>query len=107
MDAKWFAGRLRELREERGFSRGELAGRAGIKPSAVRDLEQGQYGPNWETVVALCLALGVRCDAFLQEPAERPPPGRGRPRKAPVAEEPGPARKGSGAGRRPKKGRGG
>jgi transcriptional regulator with XRE-family HTH domain len=81
MQAEWFAGRLRELREERGFAREQLAELAGIKPSAVRDIEQGVYSPNWETVVALCRTLGVTADAFLQQPAERPPVGRGRPRK--------------------------
>ena len=82
MQAEWFAGRLRELREGRGLDRDQLAGQAGIRPSAVRDLEQGRYSPNWETVVALCLALGVTPDAFAQQPAARPPIGRGRPRKA-------------------------
>ena len=92
MEAEWFAGRLRELREERRLGREQLAGMAGIKASAVRDLEQGDYCPNWETVVSLCRALGVTADAFLQPPAERPPAGRGRPRKdaAPPAAPPAP-----------------
>lgn len=85
MEAKWFAGRLRELREERCFGREQLAELAEIKASAVRDIEQGVYSPNWETVVALCRALSVTADAFLQEPAERPPIGPGRPRKDPEA----------------------
>jgi transcriptional regulator with XRE-family HTH domain len=83
MQAEWFAGRLRELREEKGFGREQLAELAGIKASAVRDIEQGVYSPNWETVVALCRALGVTADAFLQGPTERPPIARGRPRKEP------------------------
>jgi transcriptional regulator with XRE-family HTH domain len=88
MEAKWFAGRLRELREANALSRDVLAERAGIKPSAVRDIEQAVYSPNWETVVALCRALGVRCDAFLERPTDRPPPGPGRPRKAVPVESP-------------------
>lgn len=84
MQAEWFAGRLRELREEQGFGREQLAELAGVKASAIRDMEQGVYSPNWETVVALCRALDVTADAFLQQPADRPPAGRGRPRKEPA-----------------------
>jgi hypothetical protein len=43
--------------------------------------EQGITRPTWDTVLALSKALKVRCDAFLQEPADRPPTGRGRPPK--------------------------
>jgi transcriptional regulator with XRE-family HTH domain len=96
MEATWFYGRLRELREAAGLSREQLAESAGVKPSAVRDIEQGVYSPNWETVVSLCRALGVRADAFLQPPADRPPQGPGRPRKATAnsaAEVPPPQRK--------------
>jgi hypothetical protein len=50
----------------------------------VADLEQGRRQPAWETVVALAKALGVSCDAFLQEPTTAPPTGPGRPRKAPA-----------------------
>jgi transcriptional regulator with XRE-family HTH domain len=82
MEASWFAGRLWELREGKSLSREELAALAGIKPSAVRDVEQAVYSPNWETVIALCKALGVTADAFLEKPAQRPRRGRGRPRKA-------------------------
>jgi transcriptional regulator with XRE-family HTH domain len=86
MQAEYFQGRLRELREEAGLSREQLAERAGIKASHVRDLEQGVYVPNWTTVVALCKALGKGCDAFLQKPADLPPLPVGRPKKK--AEEP-------------------
>jgi transcriptional regulator with XRE-family HTH domain len=80
---RWFAGRLRELREGAGLSREGLAERAGLKVGGVRDLEQGRREPGWRTVLALARALGVGCTAFLQEPAARPPAGPGRPRKAP------------------------
>jgi transcriptional regulator with XRE-family HTH domain len=82
MSAKWFAGRLRELREEAGLTREELAEKAGLKPGGVRDIEQGKRVPGWETVLALCGALGCSCEEFRREPAERPEPRRGRPRKA-------------------------
>jgi transcriptional regulator with XRE-family HTH domain len=96
MEACWFAGRLRELREAAGLSREQLAERSGLKVGGIRDIEQARRSPAWETVVALCQALGVRCDAFLQPPADRPPPGPGRPRKVEAssgADVPGPQRK--------------
>jgi transcriptional regulator with XRE-family HTH domain len=81
MNADWFAGRLRELREAKGLSREQLAEAAGMKVGGVRDLEQGVRSPAWKTVLALCQALGVSCEEFTREPAHRPPPSPGRPRK--------------------------
>jgi transcriptional regulator with XRE-family HTH domain len=85
LNPEWFAGRLRELRQQAGFSREALAERAGMNgPNGIRNLEQGIRMPSWETVVALCQALGVKCDAFLQEPsADLPPSKPGRPHKSP------------------------
>lgn len=88
MQAEWFKDRLRELRTGAGLSRQELADRAGLKPNAIRDLEQGVNQPSWSTVIALCQALGVTCDAFLQEPAQpAEKPKGGRPRKRKPGEE--------------------
>jgi DNA-binding XRE family transcriptional regulator len=81
MNAEWFAARLRELRKTAGLSRQELAGKAGLSKWGINDLEQGRRSPNWETVLALCAALGVSCEAFTQEPQPAPPPERGRPKK--------------------------
>jgi transcriptional regulator with XRE-family HTH domain len=81
MKAEWFAGRLHELREARGWTQRQLAAAAGVTAAAVKALEQGRNKPTWDTVVALCRALDVRPDAFAQAPAclaRR----RGRPRKA-------------------------
>lgn len=64
-----FGERLRELREQAGLSRQELAERAGLKMSRIRDLEQGVNIPRWDAVVALSRALGVSCEDFLEEPA--------------------------------------
>ena len=52
---------------------------------AVTYLEGGERKPTWETVLALCEALGAEPADFLRAPAERPPPALGRPRKAPEA----------------------
>ncbi len=82
MEARWFKDRLIELRAAAGMSRKELAERAGLQSEAgIRDLEQGRNLPSWEMVVALCKALSVSCDAFLQEPAGEHKLRPGRPRK--------------------------
>ena len=80
-EAQRFAGRLRELREQAGLTQPQLADRAELSKAGIADLEQGRRQPTWETVVALAKALGVSCDAFLQEPTTAPPAGPGRPRK--------------------------
>ena len=87
-DPAWFGARLRELRTAAGLSRKALADAAGLKEGGVRDIEQGRRMPGWPTVLALCNALGVKCEAFTQEPtADAEPPKRGRPRKPPEPPE--------------------
>src|SRR5262245_6193124 len=80
--AAWFGGRLRELREGKGWTQAELAERAGLTREGIAQLETGRRKPAWETVIVVSEALGVDCRAFLEEPAERPEPHRGRPPKA-------------------------
>lgn len=73
MSADKFGDRLRELRTSAGISRKELATKAGFRSEAgIRNLEQGLYKPAWETVLAICKALGLECTAFSQELAEKP-----------------------------------
>jgi transcriptional regulator with XRE-family HTH domain len=99
MKPEWFAGRLRELREARGLTQKELAERTGLTTDGIAKLERSDRGPTWETVLALCNALGVGCGEFAKEPAPRPAPHRGRP---PKSEPPaGPAKRPRG---RPRKG---
>jgi transcriptional regulator with XRE-family HTH domain len=81
MEAQWFAGRLRELRQAAGLTQAELAERAGMAKDGIAHLEQGRRAPAWESVIALCKALQVRCDAFLIAPQDNTPRGRGRPGK--------------------------
>ena len=51
--------RLRELREERGFSQGGLAEKSGVGRSTIAALEAGERGAQPTTVHALARALGV------------------------------------------------
>jgi transcriptional regulator with XRE-family HTH domain len=86
VDPEWFKDRLRELRSKAGLTRQQLADKAGLKLNVIRDVEQGVNRPSWDTVIALCRALDVSCDAFLQPPSpELPPPVVGRPKKASAA----------------------
>lgn len=86
MNGDWFASRLRELREAAGLTQPQLAERAGMTRDGISHLEQGRRKPSWETVLALCAALGVDCTAFTQEPAKREPQGPGRPASKPALE---------------------
>ena len=62
--------RIRELREERGLTQREVARRAGLTPSGVGFIENGQtQNPSAETVVAVARALGVPVEELLREPA--------------------------------------
>jgi transcriptional regulator with XRE-family HTH domain len=95
MSAEWFAGRLRELREQAGLTQQELAQRVGTTVRNISRLETGVQEATWPTVVALANVFSVSCDAFLQEPAALPEPQRGRPpkgaagqRQEPIAKRP-------------------
>ena len=58
----------------------------GVRLGAARaewfKLERGEREPAWGTVLALMDALGVSCQAFLEEPGPQPEAKPGRPRKA-------------------------
>jgi len=79
--AEWFGSRLRELRMAKGWTQAELATEAKISKAGIADIEQGRNAPSWPTVLALCAALGCKCDAFQEKPADADSPGRGRPKK--------------------------
>jgi transcriptional regulator with XRE-family HTH domain len=81
MEAKWFAGRLKELRRQAELTQQELSERSGVSKAGIADLEQGRREPTWATVIALAQALGVDCRAFLEQPAAEPRARRGRPRR--------------------------
>jgi transcriptional regulator with XRE-family HTH domain len=78
----WFPGRLKELREAAGLTQKQLAAKAGMALGGLNKLEQGINKPSFESVLAICKALGVDCTAFNEPPAGREPSGRGRPAKA-------------------------
>ena len=65
-----FTLRLREKREEAGFTQVQLAEKAGLSPQAIAALEQGKRGPTWDTVRRLAHALNVGVEAFKVDPPQ-------------------------------------
>jgi transcriptional regulator with XRE-family HTH domain len=51
--------RLRELRRERGEKLTETAGRAGISPQYLSEVERGRKEPSSEMIAALAGAFGL------------------------------------------------
>jgi transcriptional regulator with XRE-family HTH domain len=60
-----FATRLRQMREMREFTQSELAGRAGMQPSAIAHFEAGRRKPSFDNARALAKALEVSADSLL------------------------------------------
>ena len=77
--------KLRELRKAAELSQEQLAYRAGVTVSAVRNLEQGKVDdPQWSTIRALARVLDASLDelaAAADEPSRTVPQKTGRPKK--------------------------
>jgi len=87
MNEDAFAPRLRELREAAGLTQRDLAEATGSTIRNISRLETGAQEATWPTVLKLCKALGVSCEAFTVEPAEQGPAKPGRPRKTVDADQ--------------------
>jgi transcriptional regulator with XRE-family HTH domain len=72
MAQHYFAARLRELREARGWSQQELADRAGLHLMTVSRFERDTLKPTWIIALTLAEVLGVDCRAFCEEPKTQP-----------------------------------
>jgi transcriptional regulator with XRE-family HTH domain len=86
VETRYFAERLKALREEKGASQYALAKLTGLSKQAISRLELGEREPTWATVQLLAAALAVDYAAFadpgLRLPTPEPARSRGRPRKA-------------------------
>lgn len=60
-----FPGRLRAARENRRLSQGDLARRAGLRPSAISHFETGTRKPSFDNLRRLADALEVTTDYLL------------------------------------------
>lgn len=62
-----FGERVRELRIRRGFTQGQLAGRAGVTPQVISNIERSYTSerPRSELVAALAKALNTSTDYLI------------------------------------------
>ncbi len=67
------AKRLRELRLERGWKQGQVAGRLGVTASVVSAYENGLRQPSYEVLVKLSQIYGVSSDYLLGLSGRRSP----------------------------------
>lgn len=69
-----FAAKLRELRQSRGMTQGELARRADVSPTYVSEMENAVSSPGIDLVGRLAKALGVAPAELLPVAGEDPLP---------------------------------
>jgi len=62
-----FGARLRQLRDERGYSQEELAERAGLHRNYVGGVERGERNVALENIVKLAKALSVKPDELFAD----------------------------------------
>jgi transcriptional regulator with XRE-family HTH domain len=74
--------RLRELRTGAGVSLRALAGRLGISPSAVSQIERGVMRPSVSRLIAYVGAIGVPLSAVFETGIEKAPEGSAAARAA-------------------------
>mgnify|MGYP000104853862 CR=1 FL=1 len=75
-----FASRLRQAREQAGFTQQDLAKKLGVTKNAISNYENGVSSPKWEILVEIFDILHVDPnflyqDDFSSELAGRPPRG--------------------------------
>lgn len=66
---------LLDLRNERGWSRKELAERSGLSYPYISQLENGDREPSFDTLTKLAETFGLAVDALLAPAATQRPPG--------------------------------
>jgi transcriptional regulator with XRE-family HTH domain len=63
--------RVRQLREERGWSQGELAEKIGADPAQISRYEHGRITPSADAIIRLAETFGVSTDYLLVDDAPR------------------------------------
>lgn len=63
---EWLPRRLRELREQAGFTQAQVGAAMGISLKRVWDTESGRNDPKWSTVCRQALAMGVPIDRLME-----------------------------------------
>jgi len=65
--------KIKDLRMKQGMSQKELAGKVGLTPSFVSQLESNQITPSLSSFLQICNALGVSLSDTLEEKTEEAP----------------------------------
>lgn len=60
------AEKLYELRQDKNLSQARLAEIAGVDRKTINRIENGHFSPALDTIVRLCVALGVNPSEFLK-----------------------------------------
>lgn len=60
------AEKLYELRQDKNLSQAQLAEIAGVDRKTINRIENGHFSPALDTIVRLCVALGVNPSEFLK-----------------------------------------
>lgn len=66
--------RIRELREEKGWTTNRLANQCGLSQSFLRSVELGEKGISVDNLAVLCDTLQVSLAEFFSGPTERTKP---------------------------------
>ncbi|MCP9620324.1 helix-turn-helix domain-containing protein [Nocardia otitidiscaviarum] len=62
--------RLRALRQEQGTTLAETAGRAGVSPQYLSEVERGRKEPSSEMIAAMAGALGTSLSGLIEQVAD-------------------------------------
>jgi transcriptional regulator with XRE-family HTH domain len=65
-DLRFLGEAIREIREQRGLSPGELASAIGVSRARLVALEEGRVEPDYLLLVAVSKGLGGRTSIFLR-----------------------------------------
>jgi len=72
MDNNYIAKRIKDLREQKHLTKNALANLAGVSPTYIYQLEQGQKSPTVEYLGYICQALDVSLSDFFREEGSEP-----------------------------------
>lgn len=62
-----FSGsKVKQYRDQRGMTQGDLAEKAGVTQSFISDMEGNKKAPSTKTMILIAEALGVTLDALLE-----------------------------------------
>lgn len=59
--------KIQRLRLKKGYNQNQLANKAGISPTYIRDLEAGRKNPTVQYLGYICNAMGITLQHFFTE----------------------------------------